>query len=1408
MKAKLEMNRFLEAKRPAGVKPTRVLLELMIGMLVLTGTGRAATLEIERVEPTPLFPQPVPGNPLMQVVNLHLSNTGNAISGRVTIKVGEAAAYTADLGSIAPGKSTNQIQVTEVTVPTRVVVEIADRDTGQSLAKQELDWQPEKKWRIFCVSYSHHDLGYGNYPHRLRTEIRHANIERPLKFCTETDGWEEDSKFRFMIETSEPITSFLGSHNEADALALGRRIREGRIQVGGVHNTANTEQLSHELMARLFYLSGRHTRDLLEVPAGRTAQIDDVIGLTWPLATFCAAADLPYFFHGHNGCSKSLLPAADEPVFYWQGPDGASKVLVRSVDYGGYAGDNIGDGGAEHIRQSIAKLGAHWPYDALLLQEGTDFQLVTMETANKIRAWNRQYRYPHLINATMDMFFDAIAQQMDAAKINTYARDGNNQWADQDSNDAWLLGQARPQGTAIPTAEKFSTLAQATVGGGYPWTDLYQAYHRLLAYHEHTDAIDGVGPDQERMRQYETELEENREMVAESREFSARTLTNALARLADGVAREAGRTVVVFNPLARERSDLVRLTDVNLAPGDRLVDVVLGTDVAWQKLPDGSTVFLAIAVPSLGYRTFGIVPGGSREAEPPTSGPTTALENRFYRVEFDPTTGGIVSLRDKELNAELVDQQAPHHLNEYLYERFETKDWNTPTKWYRAEGAQLQRAVGPVAEVMHVSSRATGVENLQQTMVLYRDLKRIDFALDLVKSPSGRTDRMSRNNPKYKESVFVALPWTVPDFAVHHELPGGVSQPVKDLFDGACTAFYAVRHFSDISNSRFGVTVSARESSLIEYDYPRSCPMGGPHGEHDFERKKAPLMTSRMYLYLMNNMFDTNVRWDQPGPVRFTYSLRSHAGDWQAGRADEFGWDVHHPLLAKEVSGKRAQGLPPGRHSFVSVDRPNVACTTVKPAEANGSGFILRFVETQGRQTTTTVALPFLGRVTSANETSLVEEDRQPPLPVTEGSKVTFAIGPFGVKTIRVRNDSAADVARVTGVQARAESDMEIGLQWRVDEVQAGTVSHFHVYRGTNPDFKPGLLNLVQRPAGLACVDRPQLHYGGWINNRLEPAATYYYRIAAVDRWNREGTPSAAVSAATLKSSEKDMAPLRVECLRAVGVSPLSRFNFVNLLFRTACERDVVRYEIHRSNAPDFSADAHTLIGTVKSEDTPPRSGGYGETQIRYHNADYDHAMFQDTSVEPGKAYFYKVRAVDAAGQAGPFSREASVRTKDPVVPGTPGAKASASSVYSGEYSPEMAIDDDPDPHAAWISASWGGGTREQPRDAWLVIELPRKLQLKGSVYYGDDRPIIPILRTFQIQVREGQQWTTVASVTNATTRVVTNAWPVTVETDAVRFLVAGRDLPLDDPAGGVARVCELSLLLPDGTEKNVSELK
>ena len=241
--------------------------------------------------------------------------------------------------------------------------------------------------------------------------------------------------------------------------------------------------------------------------------------------------------------------------------------------------------------------------------------------------------------------------------------------------------------------------------------------------------------------------------------------------------------------------------------------------MAHQALSDGTVIFIAADVPSLGYRTFSVLPcSGSDRREEALAGKhetsqslltsaATSLENRFYRIAFEPATGAITSIRDKELDVELVDQTAPHQFNEYLYERYESPQART-SKWYRVQSARVAVASGPVADILSIHASAVGADQIEQTVLLYHGLKRIDFVLDLLKSPSGRTCQMPNASVLNKESVYVALPFAVPDFRFHHELPGAVAEPIRDQFDGSCTAYYAARHFADVANNRFGVTVS------------------------------------------------------------------------------------------------------------------------------------------------------------------------------------------------------------------------------------------------------------------------------------------------------------------------------------------------------------------------------------------------------------------------------------------------------------------------------------------------------------------------------------------------------------------------------------------------------------------------
>ena len=188
-------------------------------------------------------------------------------------------------------------------------------------------------------------------------------------------------------------------------------------------------------------------------------------------------------------------------------------------------------------------------------------------------------------------------------------------------------------------------------------------------------------------------------------------------------------------------------------------------------------------------------------------------------------------------------------------------------------------------------------------------------------------------------------------------------EPYRQQFEGSATGHYAIRGFTDLSNDKYGVTVSPIEGSLVCYGEPTSSPIcarqrvqlqARPHLSR--EQPAVPVSAEQ------HVRREHRRRPARPG--RFHWSLRSHAGDWKTGGAEQFGRSVQQPLLAWRADGKNAGALPASA-SFMSVDAPNVMCSVIKPAEMNGRGFIIRLNETTGKETTATVSLPLLPAIES-----------------------------------------------------------------------------------------------------------------------------------------------------------------------------------------------------------------------------------------------------------------------------------------------------------------------------------------------------------------------------------------------------------------------------------------------------------
>jgi len=198
--------------------------------------------------------------------------------------------------------------------------------------------------------------------------------------------------------------------------------------------------------------------------------------------------------------------------------------------------------------------------------------------------------------------------------------------------------------------------------------------------------------------------------------------------------------------------------------------------------------------------------------------------------------------------------------------------------------------------------------------------------------------------------------------------------------------------------------------------------------------------------------------------------------------------------------------------------------------------------------------------------------------------------------------------------------------------------------------------------------------------------------------------------------------------------------------------------------------------------------------------------MFADTTVQPDTTYYYRVRPVDAAGQKGEASSEATGRT---MASGAAAVKVTASSVYAPEYGPEAAVDGDPDPFAAWVAQPFGGGTKGAPADTWLIVEFPRRLALSGVTVVGDPRPEIPQQQHLRVEYRSESGWITAAEVHAAAEKTIRCRWPAPIQTDALRVFVPAADLPCSarpEIPDGVVRMCELMLVLPDGKEVSADE--
>ena len=580
------------------------------------------------------------------------------------------------------------------------------------------------------------------------------------------------------------------------------KVKEGRWEVaGGMWVEPDCNLPSGESWARHLLYAKRYFRSKLGAD----------VKLGWNPDSFGYNANMPQFYRnagidafitqkiGWN--EKNVFP---HRIFWWEAPDGSRILSYFPFDYVNEVDDayRLVDWLRQHDANTgfrkmfvLFGVGDHGGGPSLEMLDRIDklrkldvFPSIEYGTAAQYIAWLRGQDL-----STLPVWKDELYLEYHQGTYTTQAR---------------MKASNRRSEALLTSAEKFSTLA-TRLGSAYHGAELEEAWRNVL-FNQFHDILPGSS-----IREvYQDAPERYREAEAVGRH----ELDRALAHIADKVDTSTitrGTPVLVFNPLAWDRSDVVRVRLPEDDSGEVAVFDAGGREIPSQTVASGryarEILFVAPRVPSLGYAVFELRPQKPAASIPGLSITAQALENEILRVRIDPANGWVTSIVDKRSGREVLAGEG--NRLQVLEDKPAAWDaWNIgltgtefPSTFRSAEIVER----GPVRVVLRLDrdylkpgkKKEFPTEDFPtsfftQDIVLYAGSDRVDFttAVDWWEE---------------KTMLKVAFPLAVSDDVATFEIPyGSIERSTKldDPWQAAKVEVPAAR-WADVSQDDYGVSL-------------------------------------------------------------------------------------------------------------------------------------------------------------------------------------------------------------------------------------------------------------------------------------------------------------------------------------------------------------------------------------------------------------------------------------------------------------------------------------------------------------------------------------------------------------------------------------------------------------------------
>jgi len=910
-----------------------------------------------------------------------ISVTGVAIQGPLQVKV---HAGTKQLEAFTVKKSflgtlSDVFHLTPAVETREITVSVS---AGKQNAATTVTQKPTKKWRIFEAPSTHTDIGYTDIQDRV-IDMHNRNTDLALQLINDFP------LYHWNLESSWAAQVWLQDVPRYQHEQLYEAARQRRIGIESSYLNMLTGLCSGEELIRNLYYSARMHREH-GIPF-ESHTLTDAPSHVWTVPSILAGAGIKCVSFGINATRAPILKQNihHKSPFWWEGPDGARVLTWFSAGYASAYRIGLKDG-VERMRAMVESYLYWWdhredyPYDAVLLHGAYgDNAKIGGDIAETLTEYSKKYAYPKVILCSNKDFANYIIENFED-KIPVVRGCGGSWWEDGAGSSAVETAANRVAHQDVVTAETIWAAAlEKRQDVSFPQHNFDNIWDNILLYDEHTwgahnsirePNIDFVH------RQFAVKAAYADNAAAKSR----RLIERGLDVLAGRVVADKG-SMVVFNPSGRERTGVVRA----LSPRG---SVIMGKDGAVpqqvtqeDELNNVTVAFLAENVPAVGYRTYSVSNAPSN-FEVPVRFKGNVLENNFYRVQFDPAGGGIVSLKDKHLDKELVDQASSYKLGQLIYaaggEEQKGVTQNlcpnpSKIKFVSPHGAKIQAgARGPVFSSARSVCSMNMFPRIEMEVILYEHDKRMDFVF-----------RLRKDMTYDKEALYIAFPVAGNNPQFRYEIGGGNVRPNEDHFPGGCRDWFSVQRWVTVNTDDRAVAWTPVDTPLITL-----CDMNAGKW-----LDKLPITNGTIFAYTMNNYWFTNYKAGQDGNFTFRYSLTSDKSI-DPMEATRFGESVVADMQAVRKHGKRKAADLPTSKSFVSIQPKNVIVSTVKRSD-DGKGLIVRVQETAGKDTEVKLAVGFKD-IAKASGCDLVERATG-PLAINNGT-VSFRVKANSLATVRL----------------------------------------------------------------------------------------------------------------------------------------------------------------------------------------------------------------------------------------------------------------------------------------------------------------------------------------------------------------------------------------------------------------------